>query len=309
MDILISIIVPVYKVEQYLDRCINSLVNQTYRNLEIILVDDGSPDTCPILCDCWAKKDNRIKVIHKNNGGLSDARNHGLEIAKGEYILYVDSDDFIDLDACTRLASRLDFYKADIVVGGALKEYGGNLENMIHTLSEKKVYSSKEYIIESIEKNEFYAPAWLNLYKKSFLNENHLLYKFNRYFEDTQILPRMFLSADSIIIMNKPFYHYIIRSNSITTSTKDEKKMFDSLENIKEWKALFDNINDAELRKILYGFMIKYYLHECRIYKISDWKIDNINYHFSMKYALNVKEKIKVIFFSLLPGLFNKFNV
>ena len=153
-------------------------------------------------------------------------------------------------------------YKADIVVGGALKECDGNLENMIHTLNENKVYSSKEYIIESIEKNEFYAPAWLNLYKKSFLNENHLLYKFNRYFEDTQILPRMFLSADSIIIMNKPFYHYIIRSNSITTSTKDEKKMLDSLENIKEWKALFDNICDAELREILYGFMIKCYLQE-----------------------------------------------
>ena len=92
---LISVIVPVYKVEKYLDRCINSIVNQTYRNLEIILVDDGSPDKCPLMCDEWQKKDERIRVIHKKNGGLSSARNAGLDIATGELIGFVDSDDFI----------------------------------------------------------------------------------------------------------------------------------------------------------------------------------------------------------------------
>ena len=148
MDTLISIIVPVYKVEEFLDRCVNSLVNQTYRNLEIILVDDGSPDNCPILCDNWAKKDDRIKVLHKVNGGLSDARNHGLETATGEYILYVDSDDYIDLDACSRFVSRLGYYKADIVVGGALKEIDGKSENMTHSLSEYKIYNSKDYIMK-----------------------------------------------------------------------------------------------------------------------------------------------------------------
>lgn len=308
MDILISIIVPVYKVEECLDRCVKSLINQTYHNLEIILVDDGSPDNCPILCDNWAKKDDRIKVLHKVNGGLSDARNRGLEIAKGEYILYVDSDDYIDLDACSRFVSRLDYFKADIVVGGALKDVDGKLENMTHSLSENKIYNSKEYIMESILKGEFYAPACFNLYKKSFLNENHLFYKLNRFFEDSQMLPRMFLKANSILIMNTPFYHYIIRENSIMTSTKDEKKMFDSLENMKEWKILFDEINDIELRDTLYGFMVKCYLHECRIYKINDWKIDNVDFHFSMKYALNFKEKLKVILFTISPQLFNIFS-
>ncbi len=306
MDTLISIIVPVYKVEEFLDRCVNSLVNQTYRNLEIILVDDGSPDNCPILCDNWAKKDDRIKVLHKVNGGLSDARNHGLEIATGEYILYVDSDDYIDLDTCSRFVSRLGYYKADIVVGGALKEIDGKSENMTHSLSESKIYNSKDYIMKSVLKGEFFAPAWLNLYKKSFLNENHLFYKFNRFFEDSQILPRMFLKANSIIIMNKPFYHYIIRENSIMTSTKNEKKMLDSLENMKEWKILFDDISDIELRDTLYGFLVKYYLHECRIYKINDWKIDNVDFHFSMKYALNFKEKLKIIFFAIFPKVFNR---
>ena len=92
----ISVIVPVYNVEQYLDRCVNSIVQQTYQNLEIVLIDDGSPDQCPQMCDEWSKKDNRIKVVHKENGGLSSARNAGLDTASGEYIAFVDSDDYID---------------------------------------------------------------------------------------------------------------------------------------------------------------------------------------------------------------------
>ena len=93
MEALISVIIPVYKVEEYLDNCLSSVVEQTYKHLEIILVDDGSPDKCPIMCDQWASKDKRIKVIHKSNGGLSDARNAGLDVATGEYISFVDSDD------------------------------------------------------------------------------------------------------------------------------------------------------------------------------------------------------------------------
>ena len=92
---LISIIIPIYKVEKFLDRCVESVVNQTYSNLEIILVDDGSPDNCPYMCDEWAEKDSRIKVIHKLNGGLSDARNEGLKSSTGKYVGFVDSDDWI----------------------------------------------------------------------------------------------------------------------------------------------------------------------------------------------------------------------
>ena len=95
MEALISVIVPVYKVEKYLDQCINSIVNQTYRNLEVILVDDGSPDGCPQLCDAWAKKDSRISVIHKENQGIGMARNTGMDHASGAYICFFDSDDFI----------------------------------------------------------------------------------------------------------------------------------------------------------------------------------------------------------------------
>lgn len=94
----ISVIVPVYKTEEYLDKCVKSIINQTYKNLEIILVDDGSPDNCPKMCDDWANKDSRIKVIHKTNGGLSSARNAGIEAAAGNYLMFTDSDDFLEDD-------------------------------------------------------------------------------------------------------------------------------------------------------------------------------------------------------------------
>ena len=110
----VSIIIPVYKVEKYIDKCIQSIMNQTYRNIEIILVDDGSPDSCGEICDYYAKKDNRVKVVHKMNGGLSDARNYGIEVATGKYILFVDSDDWVELDTAGYLVDLALINSSDI---------------------------------------------------------------------------------------------------------------------------------------------------------------------------------------------------
>ena len=112
----ISVIVPVYCVEQYLEKCVSSIVNQTYKNLEIILVDDGSPDNCPQLCDDWQKKDKRIRVIHKENGGLSDARNAGLRASSGELVMFVDSDDWIAPEMAEKMEFAMRTYHADMVL-------------------------------------------------------------------------------------------------------------------------------------------------------------------------------------------------
>lgn len=114
---LVSIIVPVYKVEAFLDRCVESLLAQSYENIEIILVDDGSPDACPGMCDVWAEKDHRIQVLHKANGGLSDARNQGVKLARGEYVCFVDSDDYVSPDHVEYLLGLLRDYGADIACG------------------------------------------------------------------------------------------------------------------------------------------------------------------------------------------------
>lgn len=123
MGNLVSVILPVYKVEDYLDKCMESIVEQTYRELEIILVDDGSPDRCPELCDAWAARDSRVRVLHKSNGGVGEARNSGMEIAKGSYLMFVDSDDALPPDAVQVLLERLTADGSDLAVGKYLPVY------------------------------------------------------------------------------------------------------------------------------------------------------------------------------------------
>ena len=140
MKDLISIIVPIYKVEKHLKKCIKSIVEQSYTNLEIILVDDGSPDNCGKICDEYAKKDCRIKVIHKKNGGLSDARNCGIDKSSGKYLMFVDSDDYIDKNICEKLINASKEYDCDIVMCN------------IYRVVNNKIYIEKE--ISALSKNE-----------------------------------------------------------------------------------------------------------------------------------------------------------
>lgn len=137
MDPLVSIIIPVYKVEPYLRECVDSVLNQSYQNLEIILVDDGSPDNCPAICDEYAERDSRVKVIHKENGGLSDARNAGLKQVTGSYVMFVDSDDWIDKELIYELVSQMPYSLA--IFGCTITEQCGSITNVVSTTKENKV--------------------------------------------------------------------------------------------------------------------------------------------------------------------------
>lgn len=303
----ISIIVPVYKVEKELDRCVQSLIHQTYENIEIILVDDGSPDRCPELCDQYAQEDSRIKVIHKENGGLSDARNAGLNLATGDYVLYIDSDDYIDLDSCERLLRATKEEMVDIVVGNAIMEKPDGYEFKLHSATpEGTIYTSKEFIEKAVKAYQWCPPACFNMYRRQYLIENNLYFKKGIYFEDVQMLPRVFLPAKKIACIDQVFYHYVVRENSIMTSKKNEKKKRDAIQNLVEWKEYFDTVEDKKLRKCLYGVLLKCYLHECRVYGITKWEIKGIGIVFSMKNSLNYKERIKAIAFTILPKWYVK---
>ncbi len=302
----ISIVVPVYKVEKDLDRCVKSIINQTYRDLEIILVDDESPDHCPEMCDAYAKQDNRIKVIHKKNGGLSEARNVGLKEANGEYIMYIDSDDYIQVDSCEKLLEGMNS-DVDLVVGAIKEIRKDSIIYQRHTnLFPGRIYSSREYVIKSIDKNEWYAPAVLNLYKREFLIDNNLFFKVGLYYEDVEMLPRLFLSAKNVVYIDYPFYNYVIRENSIMTSDITDEKKNMTIEIYNGWMKIISKVEDEEYQRKLYGVLLRYYMASVRQKGIIGWKVDGMNVRFAWKYALNRREKLKILLFNFLPQIYLK---
>lgn len=304
----ISIVVPVYKVEKELPRCIESLINQTYKKIEIILVNDGSPDRCPIICEEYAAKDSRVKVIHKANGGLSDARNYGMEKATGEYILFVDSDDTIELNACERFAMCLSKKKVDLVIGECTEIHPNKITFQNHTnLDENVVYSAKEYMMKSIPINEFYCPAWLNLYRREFLIKNQLKFAVGFLHEDMEWTPKVFLKSPSVMYLKNPFYNYIIREGSITRSKNCEKHINDSMKIYTRWKDEFSTVDDINLKKELNGFLVKCYVYTCSIYEVERKnRAQQITAFFLVKNAVGMKQKIKTIIFSVFPKLYFK---
>ena len=212
---LISVIVPVYKVEQYLDRCMESLVNQTYQNLEIILVDDGSPDRCPALCDRWAQQDARIRVIHKPNGGVSSARNAGLGAARGQWIFFADSDDFVTETALECLMSLQKESQADLVCGSIHVIKRGN-KSFDRTYPEKVML--QEDFAENLPflVNELHESVWGKLIRTKIIKEYGLAFPVGMpRGEDATFSYRYLSHASAVVTTSKCVYHYdMIREDS-----------------------------------------------------------------------------------------------
>ena len=221
MSKLVSIIVPVYKVEQYLKRCMDSVLNQTYKNIEIILVNDGSPDNCPALCDEYAKIDSRVRVIHKENGGLSSARNVALDSVKGDYIFFVDSDDWLALDTLE-----------------VLNEY---LEKDYDMISFQRTYLTEEKVIEKGEKNpkdmdvsQYIDASFLGRYDffvttKIFKTEvfNNVRFLEGRNYEDLEIMHRLFLNMKKVVGLDYFLYYYWKGNEGAITNTITMKNIKD----------------------------------------------------------------------------------
>lgn len=302
----ISIIVPVYNVEHELSRCVDSILNQSYTNIEVILVDDGSTDRCPSICDAFVMKDRRVRVIHKPNGGLSSARNAGLREASGEWILYVDSDDYILNDSCERLIAVGAKYDCDIVSADAIREFNGGREYMVHgSLADGKCYPSRDFIIKTVKPCEWYAPAWLNLYKRSFLIENNLFFVEGLLHEDMEMQPRVFLAAKTVAYCAYPFYRYVDRASSIMNASKVDERVTAMEWIYSNWKSKFEAIEDGELARALNGHLAKCYLHSCREFGhvLTVAGITNV---YLLNSSLNAKEFIKAIFFAIVPSIYIK---
>lgn len=211
MSDLISVIVPVYKVEEYLEACVESIKNQSYQKLEIILVDDGSPDNCGAMCDELAKTDERIRVLHKPNGGLSDARNAGLAVAKGKYIGFVDSDDTIEASMYADLYEAIEVNNADISVCCVRKIYSN--KQIDQDVVRDKRYSKRKAVYEIINGENVESFAWNKLYRRELFEG--IEFPVGRIFEDMLFIPQLFQRANLVVHVNKLDYNYMRRDDSI----------------------------------------------------------------------------------------------
>lgn len=234
---LISIIVPVYNVKDYLGECVKSLLNQTYFNIEIILVDDGSTDGSDQMCDEFAREDSRIIVIHKSNGGLSDSRNKGLDIARGEYIGFVDSDDWIEPQMYEKLYNKIKSGSHDIAVCGLIREYKN--KSVIEPLREL-VYTRDNSLSALLLGIELHDHAWSKLYHNKVFN--NVRFPTGKFYEDVLTTYKTFLNAHSVVVEHSPLYHYRQRGGSIIRSGFNDR----SFELLKAVEAIY---NDDRLCK------------------------------------------------------------
>lgn len=222
---LVSVIVPIYKVEEYLRECVDSIINQTYKNLEIILVDDGSPDNCGKICDDYAAQDKRITVYHKENGGLSDARNYGIERCHGEFITFVDSDDFLKSTFAKTLLDLLEKYDADLAIAYVqrFKQVpAGGTDALFYSVKVREVCASSHEVIESLlyQRNGTGGPY--KLYRRKLFKDTR--YPVGLFYEDLATTYKVMSICKRIVLTNEPMYAYRINLDSIMY-TKYSPKM------------------------------------------------------------------------------------
>lgn len=235
----ISVIVPVYKVEQYLDRCVESILAQTFADFELILVDDGSPDNCPALCDAWAEKDSRIKVIHKENGGLSDARNAGFAIAKGEWITFIDSDDYVHPAMLQALYDAVMELGVKVSACGFIKTQGEPLEE---TPLEAKLWSAEDFYMQ---RNVNATVAWGKLYHRDVV----LPYPKGKLHEDEYVTYRILFACGKIAVIDGALYGYYQNPGSITKSNWNPRRL-DVLTAFLQQIAFFKENGYRECRRL-----------------------------------------------------------
>lgn len=315
---MISVIVPIYNVEKYLSKCIESIINQTYKDLEIILVDDGSTDSSGKICDEFATKDNRIKVIHKKNGGLSDARNIGLDVCRGNYISFIDSDDYIELDMYEKMIKIIVNKKVDIVSC-----------NYNHIYNNNKVVFFKVDVDELIKSKNL-------LYEKIFTYSNFDLVVFNKLYkstifenirfpvgispaEDLNILYDIINISNNFYCLSEALYNKVERSEGLSHTTKIK----DCLNNVEAYEILLKKIqNDKildynKILKICSDNLFIHYKHLLdKIYMLnnvmySDLEKNTIKriYYLYDKDLLENKNRRRVYLLKMSPNLYKKYRI
>lgn len=241
---LISVIVPVYNVERYLKKCINSILDQTYENIEVVLVDDGSTDKSGVICDEYAAKDLRVTVIHKENGGLSSARNAGLKVAAGDLIGFVDADDYIEDTMYEKLKENMDKYGSDISVCQIYRSYK-YFTDLEDGLDKEEVYEGKDKFANLENDNYFMTVvAWNKLYKKDLFKR--IKYPEGRLFEDSYVICDILSKAKRVSYLNEPLYYSTMRKSGMAKMNNEQ--YHEKLESIDKINSFYKKHKYADLK-------------------------------------------------------------
>lgn len=261
----ISVILPIYNVEKFLKQSVESVLNQTYKNLEIILVDDGTKDSSDKMCDEYAKKDSRIKVIHKENGGLSTARNAGLDIATGKYVMFLDADDFFEPNSCEVLYNEIEKRQADYVVGNYIHvtHDGIKWEN---PLFDPNLYDNFKLSITDYQKSFFVmnSVVWNKIFRRDFIEQNKLRFIPKALAEDAIFSTYCYVHTDNAYFINDVVYNYRQNEENVSISTNCTKTYFERLnESYKLIYKNFETTNNIGFYRFFYARIMPYLL--CKI--------------------------------------------
>lgn len=254
----ISVIVPVYKVEKFINKCVDSILAQTFTDFELWLVDDGSPDNCGMICDEYARKDERVKVIHKTNGGLSDARNAALDVMQGEYVFFVDSDDWISIDTLDSMYASLKRTGAKVATGNIISVYEDGTEKVLYAPTQKETILTGEEMLSTLLRPN----ACNRLYKAELFR--NLRYPVDRLYEDAFVYHKILEQIESMVLTGKNSYFYLIRNGSIMNSEYNIK-FTDIVDAVYDRAKWLDSIGQKELanetRLFVYSQVAVAYAH------------------------------------------------
>ena len=318
----VSIIIPVYKTELYLKQCVDSVLNQTYKDIEVILVDDGSPDQCPLICENYKKEDKRVIVVHKKNGGLSDARNEGIKKSSGKYLTFIDSDDYwSDNDFLANINKQINETEPDVIVFGYNKYYqnNGKMKKSSYMGHRKCVIgASKEEAFNYLLSNNLYiSSSCCKLVKRSIITDNQLLFKYGVTSEDIEWSAKIAVFAKDFDYYPHNIYIYRQRIDSITKSIKLEN-VIDLIDNINKCINFGSEISKIQFYKAYMSYVSYQYitlLAVCTKLNKRERKIiqqDVKNKSFMLRYGENKKIKIvrfiyRMLGFNIMQTLLNIF--
>lgn len=300
----VSVIIPVYNVEKYIRKSIESVINQTYKNLEIIIVDDGSPDNCPTICDEYSQVDSRIKVIHQSNQGLSGARNTGISVATGDYLLFVDSDDYLNNNTVEKLVERMVSCSLDILGFNVTVIKDGEKNKYVKKDYSQEVLNGVDYLIRMIKIDHIYEPVWMYMYKTSLIRDNNIRFKKERLFEDEIWTPEILLCAEKVGYIDIEGYNYIIREGSITTTSTNNSKKFDNHSlNCMFLLNLACQINDKSKKRIFCDHVARLYMETAKYLSPEEQKT-KMNIELIRKNIYGLKSYSKYILFRYFRPLY-----